>query len=112
LHQKESGDLQVMPKITVHNSETGEVKVFKAGYGANLRQAAMYNDVNLYKGMMSQLNCRGIGLCGTCLIEVDPPENVDAPTLIEKIHKVGPNQKLGCRAKVLGDVTIKANLKE
>ncbi len=101
-----------MPKITVHNNETGEVKVFKAGYGANLRQAALYNDVDLYKGMMTHLNCRGMGFCGTCLIEVDPPENVNSQTLIEKIHRLAPNQKLGCRAKVYGDITIKANLKD
>ena len=101
-----------MPKITVHNNETGEVKVFKAGYGANLRQAALYNDVNLYKGMMTHLNCRGMGFCGTCLIEVDPPENVNPQTFIEKIHKLAPNQKLGCRAKVYGNITIQANLKD
>ena len=101
-----------MPKITVHNSETGEVKVFKAGYGANLRQAAMYNGIDLYKGMMTHLNCRGMGFCGTCLIEVEPIENVDPHTLIEKIHRIGPNEKLGCRAKIRGDITIKANLKD
>ena len=31
-----------MPKIIVHNTETGETQEFKAGYGANLRQAANY----------------------------------------------------------------------
>ena len=99
-----------MPKITVHNSETGEVKTFNAGYGANLRKAALFQDVDLYKGFWTQLNCHGMGACGTCLIEVDHMDNVSGHSLMEKIHKVGENQKLACRTKVYGDITIKANL--
>ncbi len=101
-----------MPKITVINADTGETNTFKAGYGANLRQAAAYKDIEIYKGMHKYLNCRGMGACGTCLIEVEPFENVDPHTFIERLHKVGPNQKLGCRAKVYGDITVKAALKD
>jgi len=103
---------KLMPKITVHNSDTGEVKEFKVGYGANLRKGAQFNDVVLYKGMAAQLNCRGMGMCGTCLIEVEPLENVNGHSLIEKLHRLGPNQKLGCRTKVYGNITIKAALKD
>jgi ferredoxin len=100
-----------MPKITVTNTATNETKTFKAGYGANLRKAAVFNEVDLYKGMNKYLNCRGMGICGTCVIEIEPMENVDPQTFIEKIHKLEPNQKLGCRAKVYGDISIKAALK-
>lgn len=99
-----------MPIITVHNAETGEVTTFKAGYGANLRQAAQFQDIDLYRGIWTQLNCRGMGFCGTCLIEVDNMENVSDHSLMEKLHKVGENQKLACRTKIYGDITIKANL--
>jgi len=101
-----------MPKISVTNSETGETSVFKVGYGANLRQAAQYNEVELYKGMHKHLNCRGMGLCGTCMVEVEPMENVDPQTLFEKLHKVGPNQKLSCRTKVYGPIAIKTAIKD
>jgi ferredoxin len=101
-----------MPKITVINTETNETKTFKAGLGANLRKAANYQGVEIYKGMAKMLNCRGMGVCGTCLIEVEPMENVDPQTFMEKLHKVAPNQKLGCRAKVYGDITIKAAIKD
>ncbi|MFQ5481110.1 MAG: hypothetical protein ACE5ER_00015 [Nitrospinaceae bacterium] len=99
-----------MPKITVQDTETGEVKIFKMGYGGNLRKAALFNSVGLYKGMNEHLNCRGMGSCGTCLIEVEPLANVNGHSLIEKLHKVGGNKKLGCRTKVYGDITIKAKL--
>ncbi len=101
-----------MPKITIVNAETNETKTIKVGYGANMRQAAAYKDVEIYKGMSRMLNCRGMGICGTCLIEVEPMENVDPQTFIERLHKLEPNQKLGCRAKVYGDITIKAAIKD
>lgn len=99
-----------MPKITVEDTETGEVQTFKIGYGGNLRQAALHKGINLYKGMNEQLNCHGLGSCGTCLIEVTPLENVNGHSIIEKLHKIGDNKKLGCRTKVYGDITIKAKL--
>ncbi len=101
-----------MPKITVINTETNETKTFKTGFRANLRKSPNYKDVEIYKGMAKMLNCRGMGICGTCLIEGEPMENVDPQTFMEKLHKVGPNQKLGCRAKVYGDITIKAAFKD
>lgn len=101
-----------MPKVTVTNAETGETKTFKVGYGANLRQAAFYADVEMYKGMSKLINCRGLGVCGTCLIEVEPAGGAGDQTFIEKLHKLEPNQKLGCRAKVWGDLTVTAALKE
>ena len=101
-----------MPKVTITNNETGESKEYKLGYGANLRKSALFQDVDLYKGLNTHLNCRGMGLCGKCLIEVEPPENVGPLTLFEKIHRVQPNQRLGCRAKIYGDITIKTAIQD
>lgn len=101
-----------MPKVKVHNTETDETHELKLGYGANLRQAAGYRDVELYRGLHQMMNCRGMGLCGTCLVEVEPMENVDPHTWIERMHKLEPNQKLACRVKVYGDITIKAAIQE
>ena len=97
-----------MPKIKVVNTETDETFEFKAGYGANLRQAALYNDAEVYKGLNKFLNCRGSGLCAKCVVEVEPMENVNPRTFFEKIHKLEDHQKLGCRVKVYGDITVKA----
>ena len=97
-----------MPKIKVINTETDETYEFKAGYGANLRQAALYNDAEVYKGFNKFLNCRGSGLCAKCIVEVEPMENVNVRTFFEKIHRLEDHQKLGCRIKVYGDITVKA----
>ncbi len=101
-----------MPKIRVVNDETGEEISFKAGLGANLRQASIFKDVEIYKGMNRYLNCHGLGACGKCLVEIEPMENVDPHTLVEKIHKIEPNQKLGCRVKVYGDITVKSAIQD
>ena len=97
-----------MPKIKVINTETNETIDLKAGYGANLRKAALYNDAEVYKGLAKFLNCRGNGMCGKCVVEIEPMENVNPHTFFEKLHKVEANQKLGCRVKVYGDITVKA----
>jgi len=99
-----------MPKITIQDTETGETRVIKVGYGANLRKAALFKEVNLYKGMHEHLNCRGMGSCGSCMVEVEPLENVNGQTIIEKLQKVTGNNKLSCRTKVYGDITIKTKL--
>ena len=101
-----------MPKIKVINTETEEIIDLKAGYGANLRKAALYNDAEVYKGFNKFLNCRGHGLCGKCVVEVEPMENVNPRNFFENLHKLGDHQKLGCRVKVYGDITVKAAIQD
>ncbi|MZH03168.1 MAG: 2Fe-2S iron-sulfur cluster binding domain-containing protein [Nitrospinae bacterium] len=97
-----------MPKIKVINTETDETIELKAGYGANLRKAVLFNEGEVYKGLNKFLNCRGHGMCGKCVVEIEPLENVNPRGFFENIHKLEANQKLGCRVKVLGDITVKA----
>ena len=91
------------------NNETIDLK---AGYGANLRKAALYNDAEVYKGFNKFLNCRGHGLCGKCVVEIEPIENVNPRTFFENLHKLEDHQKLGCRVKVYGDITVKAAIQD
>jgi len=103
-----------MPKIVVHNTETGDVQEVRLGYGANLRQAILYTEAEIYKGINKFLNCRGMGLCAKCLVEIDNPENVNADTFFEstqrKLHKFPENQRMSCRVKVYGDIHVKTAL--
>jgi len=84
-----------MPKVTITNEETGESKEYKLGYGANLRKSALFQDVDLYKGLNTQLNCRGMGLCGKCVIEPTPLNNVSEQTFFEKNSSIGTSSKIG-----------------
>ena len=56
-----------MPKIIVLNEQKKEIEI---PAGTNLRQALRDSDVQVYKGIFKYLNCRGLGLCGTCSVLV------------------------------------------
>ncbi len=101
-----------MPKIKVNNAETGETHVIKIGYGANLRKALGYTEAEVYKGVNKFLNCRGLGLCAKCIVEVEPSDNISPRTMFEDIHKVGPDQRMSCRVKVYGDIVVKTAVQD
>ncbi|MBI4388953.1 MAG: 2Fe-2S iron-sulfur cluster binding domain-containing protein [Nitrospinae bacterium] len=101
-----------MPKITLQNMETKETKTIQVGYGANLRKTVLFHEGEVYKGLNKFLNCRGMGMCGKCLVEVEPMENSGPRSIIEDLHKVPANQRLGCRAKVVGDLLVRTAIKD
>ncbi|HXG13290.1 MAG TPA: 2Fe-2S iron-sulfur cluster-binding protein [Gemmataceae bacterium] len=55
-----------MPKVTFVKEKV-EIEVPE---GANLRQAARAAGIQIYQGLDRFLNCRGLGLCGTCRVLV------------------------------------------
>jgi ferredoxin len=55
-----------MPKVTFVKEKV-DIEVPE---GANLRQAAMNAGIQVYQGFDRYLNCRGLGLCGTCRVLV------------------------------------------
>ena len=104
-----------MPKVTFVN-EKQEVEVES---GANLRQAALKAGVTVYPAVHRYLNCRGLGLCGTCRVLVKKGvENLSPKTLVERANigahpltmlaAIGHENeiRLSCQASVNGDCTI------
>jgi ferredoxin len=104
-----------MPKVTFVNEKTD----LEVEPGANLRQAALAAGIVIYKGFDKVINCRGLGLCGTCKVLVKKGmENLSAKTLREKfnlnfhpftmIAALGHENemRLSCQVKVNGDCTI------
>jgi ferredoxin len=104
-----------MPKVVFVN-EKQEIEVEP---GANLRQAARKAGIQIYQGPDRFLNCRGLGLCGTCKVLVKQGmENLSPPTLRERLNfrlhpltvmaRIGheDEMRLACQVRVLGDCTI------
>ncbi len=90
-----------MPKVTFVTSE-GTTTV-EAEAGKSILTAAQNNDVPLRHA------CGGNGCCTTCMVEVkENQENLNDMTEAEKQMMLPDegNIRLGCQAKVTGDVTV------
>lgn len=93
-----------MPKVTAQG------KTFECAPGANLRKVLLENGVELYNDKAKQMNCRGIGTCGTCAVKVEG--QVSEPSWREKgrlslpPHSPSKNLRLACQTKVSGDVSV------
>ena len=93
-----------MPIVTVQG------KTFTCKDGANLRKVLLEHDINLHNGKSKLINCRGIGSCGTCAVEVrgkvNPANWKDRTRRSLPPHSLAHNRRLACQTKVLGDIEV------
>ena len=93
-----------MPKVLAQG------KTIECKSGANLRKVLLLNGVDLYNGGSNVINCRGIGSCGTCAVEIHG--EVSEPNWKDKArrslppHSLPRNRRLACQTKVLGDICV------
>ena len=75
--------------------------------GANLREVAIRERYDVYKGLHKLTNCRGHGLCGSCRVAVidgrSMPRN---ETEIKRLKGVSEPWRLACQYLVLDNVTV------
>jgi ferredoxin len=77
---------------------------------ANLRQALIKNGVDLHNGAAKAINCRGLGTCGTCAVQVEGAVSVitwrEKARLSLPPHSFEQNRRLACQLQVLGDIAV------
>jgi ferredoxin len=85
-------------------------KTINCETGANLRKVLLDHKLNLYNGNAKYINCRGIGSCGTCAVEikgeVSPVNWKDRARRSLPPHSPEKNRRLACQIKVLGDLEV------
>lgn len=87
-----------------------EGKEVIAADGANLREKAIQNGIDLYTFRGKLMNCGGYGQCGTCVVEIVEGADQLSPRtpFEEKILRRKPaNYRLACQVLVNGPITVK-----
>jgi ferredoxin len=87
-----------------------EDKLVVAADGANLREKAIQNGIDIYTLKGKLMNCGGYGQCGTCIVEiVDGEENLSPRTAFEKrvLRKKPQTYRLACQTLVNGPIGVK-----
>ena len=78
--------------------------------GANLREKALQNGIDIYTLKGKLINCGGYGQCGTCIVEIEEGmENLSPRTDFEgKVLRKKPDSyRLACQTLVNGPVSVK-----
>lgn len=86
-----------------------ENKEVVAADGANLREKALQNKIDIYKWRGKLINCGGYGQCATCVVEiVEGMENLSPKTDFEtrKLKKKPENYRLACQTLVNGPISV------
>jgi ferredoxin len=87
-----------------------EKKEVVAANGANLREKALQNGIDLYTLKGKLVNCGGYGQCATCIVEiVQGMENLSEKTPFEqkRLKRKPENYRLACQTLVNGAVSVK-----
>lgn len=86
-----------------------ENKEVISAQGANLREKALQNKVDIYTLGGKLKNCGGYGQCATCIVDVtEGMENLSPKTDFEqrRLKKKPSSYRLACQTLVNGSVTI------
>ena len=87
-----------------------ENKEIVAADGANLREKALQNKIDIYTLKGKLTNCGGYGQCGTCIVEiVEGMDNLSERTDFEKrkLKRKPASYRLACQTLVNGPVSVK-----
>lgn len=78
--------------------------------GANLRQLLLQHEVELHNGAASLINCRGLGTCGTCAVQIVGVVSElcwrEQTRLGLPPHRPECDRRLACQVNVLGDLAV------
>lgn len=90
-----------------------EHTVVSVNSSENLRKVARKNGIQVYPGLRKFANCHGMGMCGTCVVEVVKGMEKISPMargeekILESKGLDKEKYRLSCQCQIHGDVEIK-----
>ena len=89
-------------------------RTIKAEEGETIREAAIRNKLSIYSHIFKILNCRGRGLCHSCVVKVEsgntePRNKIEDQQLAGKLGE-NPDLRLACQVKVSDDLVIETHV--
>jgi ferredoxin len=104
------------PKITLTLAKLfmptiiAQGKTIQCSTGENLRKVLLSNGIDLYNGKANFINCRGIGSCGTCAVEIEgfttAPNWRDHTRRSLPPHDPSRKLRLACQIQVTEDIRV------
>jgi ferredoxin len=82
---------------------------FDASEGEALRNVLLKNKLSPHNGAATYLNCKGLGSCGTCALEITG--DVNPKTKVEKLRLNFPPHKPENRLRLACQIKVNSNLK-
>jgi ferredoxin len=78
--------------------------------GDNLRQVLLRHQLPVHNGGAKLINCRGLGTCGTCVVQIEGPVSEanwrDLARRSLPPHAPQRDLRLACQTQVLGDIQV------
>jgi ferredoxin len=94
----------------IHTISFGEKRIHGED-GSNLRKVLIDAGVPPYNGAARNINCHGLGTCGTCAVEIEgqvsPMTAVESWRLSFPPHRKENGLRLACQCQVQGDLVVK-----
>jgi ferredoxin len=85
-------------------------KTIECVLGANLRKVLLQGDIDLYNNGAKVINCRGIGSCSTCAVEIEgevsEPNWRDTTWRSLPTHSLTKSLRKASQAQVMGNVKV------
>ncbi|MFQ3617106.1 MAG: 2Fe-2S iron-sulfur cluster-binding protein [Cyanobacteriota bacterium] len=78
--------------------------------GTNLRQILLQQGIDLHNNQSRLINCRGLGTCGTCAVQVEGAVSIqgwrERARLSLPPHSPTKDRRLACQTQVLGSLRV------
>lgn len=106
--------------VDVSFETSTKTKTITIQKGEVLRTAMLRRGTSVHNGKSRLINCRGLGTCGTCAVEINCNGNEDAIEPMERntreilrfkfpphgSNAQSPNLRLACQVQVNGDIGV------